>query len=141
VCISFLSLLQSYKVLLSRQLLIEGVIIFLVTIFVVFSYFVPVDLSDELSPIAKWLNIFYPLGDVLFITIALSALRVYGGKMRMNLFIFILGLIAQAMGDISFINRNSTGIYWNGDISDSIFMVSGFILSLGIIQTIEDLEK
>ena len=84
---------------------------------------------------AKFLNIVYPAADSLLTALAITILRTEKGIAdHPNILFFVFSFIVLAAADTVFSFRSSAGIYWNGDISDLLFAVSGFLTSWGILS-------
>ena len=82
------------------------------------------------------LAILYPLGDVaiLLSTVLIFVLsyKFLGGKYRVPILVLLVGFILNYIGDVIFVFTTTTGAYFNGHISDLIYVLMIFVLSLGI---------
>ncbi len=115
-----------------KRYLIDSIIIVSLSTVAVFGFFSQPDLSADLPVLEKILNVVYPAGDVLLVSIASLALRIYKGKIPMSLLVLIVGLLLKTVADFMFSYLAAANLYWNGDISDVTFTFAGFCMSWGI---------
>lgn len=120
------------------QHLFEVMAIFFVSAIVIVGFLNTPDSTVGLPVLTKIFNIWYPLGDSLMIAIAYLVFRAGRDKFQTGMLILILGLLIQVFADLIFTYRSATQIYWNGDVSDILFAVSGFILSTGVLTIFFD---
>ncbi len=132
-------MMKIYQNLISRNVIRDSAIIAIVSLVGIYSFFARPDISSDLSLIEKIINIYYPFGDVLTITIALVAIRIGSGKIHPSLYIFAFGMMLQGTADLLFLYRTSIGVYWNGDIADTFFACSAFFTSIGLFEIINSL--
>lgn len=94
-----------------------------------------VDLSD---PLKVFLDFGYPLGQAIFISIAILAYslsrKILGGIMRNKILVLIAALLAQYLADFNFIFQNSRGTWINGGYGDYIYLLAYFVMTIGLIQ-------
>lgn len=93
-----------------------------------------IDLSGDAS--SNLLAILYPLGDV---SILLSTVLVFilsykflGGRYKIPILILLLGFTLNYIADVIFVFTTTTGTYFNGHISDFLYVVMLFTLSMGL---------
>lgn len=134
-CWNFLSMVATH---VRVQHLFEVMAIFFVSAVVIVGFLNTPDTSPGLSILTKIVNIWYPLGDSLLIALSYLVFRAGRDKFQTGMLILIIGLLVQVSADLIFSYRTSTNVYWNGDISDMLFAVSGFILSFGILNVFFD---
>ncbi len=83
------------------------------------------------------LDIAYPLGDVLSLTIAaiISGLsfNYMGGKYILDIISILLGLGVMFFADFIFSYTTTVGTFYNGNFGDLIFTVGLFLLSYGVL--------
>jgi hypothetical protein len=120
------------------QYAFEVLAIFFVSAIIIIGFLNTPDTSSGAGALARIFNIWYPLGDSLLISLSYIVFRAGRDKFRSGVFILILGLLVQVFADIIFSARSGAGTYWNGDISDILFAVSGSVLSLGIMTIFFD---
>lgn len=131
----FLSMVASH---VQIQHLMEVMGIFFISAVVIVGFLNAPDTTAGLPVLTKIFNIWYPLGDSLLIAVSYLIFRAGRGKFQTGIFILMLGLLVQVFADLIFSYRTSVSVYWNGDVSDILFAVSGFILSLGIMTIFFD---
>jgi hypothetical protein len=134
-------LLKIYQTLITRRVIRDAVIILILSFAVIFGFFARPDVSEGLPLIQKIINVYYPFGDVIITSMALIALRIGGGKIHFSLYIFALGMVLQTAADLFFTYRNAVGTYWNGDISDLLYTLSAYFISVGIFEIINSLNQ
>lgn len=134
-CWNFLSMVAAH---VHVQHLFEVMAIFFVSALVIVGFLNTPDTSPGLSVLTKIFNIWYPLGDSLLISLSYLVFRAGRDRFQSGIFILILGLLVQVFADLIFSYRTSLTAYWNGDVSDILFAVSGFVLSLSIITIFFD---
>lgn len=120
------------------QYVLEMLGIFFVSAIVIVGFLNVPDTTSTLSAFTKIINLWYPLGDCLLITVSYLIFRAGKGKFQTGILILILGLLVQVFADLIFSYRTGANIYWNGDISDILFAVSGGTISFGIITLFYD---
>ncbi len=130
--ISFWHYFDLLKVDLKINNLLESVFIILVTYVVMFFVLFEPDYSRDMSIVEIIANYIYPLADSVALSIALVIIRVTGVSNIGALCIFssILFLI---VGDVLFSMRSASGTYWNGDITDLMYLFSAVFQILGLI--------
>jgi hypothetical protein len=134
-------LLRIYQSLITKKLLRDSIIISIISFLIIFGFFARPDISEHTTLIQKIINVYYPFGDVVTLSLALIALRIGGGKMHPSIYIFSFGLLLQTAADLLFAYRNAEEIYWNGDISDLLFTCSAYFISIGLFETIHSLTQ
>lgn len=138
--IGFWYLLRMYRALLTRRLALELAGALIITWGIILLFIGPPDFN-ETNMIARTLNFVYPFGDAVLVSLAFVTFRTGGGKVDKSILAFVGGMILLATADTLFTYRNNMGIYWNGDITDLLFSLSGFMLSWGVIRTINSFVK
>jgi hypothetical protein len=78
-------------------------------------------------------NTAYTAGDAILLTLSIAALTSLGGSLGRAVFCIMLGAAIAALADMYYVNRTINDTYWNGDISDGLFALSGFIESSALI--------
>lgn len=138
--VSFWYYFDLLKIDLKINNLLESVFIILITYIVMFFLLFEPDYSRSMSVPEIITNYLYPLADAVALSIALVIIRTTGVKNSGILFIFfsILFLIA---GDILFSIRSTANTYWNGDISDLMYLFSAGFQIFGIIFVYFEKEK
>lgn len=134
-------LLKIYKALISPAIIRDSIIIIVISFIVIFTVFSRFDLLSDISFFQKFVNVYYPFGDAVIISLTLIALRIGGGKLHPSLYILTFGLLMQSVADLLFNYRNLIEAYWNGDIADLFFSFGGYFMSLGMFEIINNLSQ
>ena len=83
------------------------------------------------------LDIAYPLGDFMGVTIAtvISGLsfRYMGGKYTFDIVAILLGLVVMTAADFVFSYTTTVGTYYNGNFGDLMLTTGLFLLSFGVL--------
>lgn len=128
-------MIRSFGSEITRKLTVEGVLVFVVFFSLLYVFLNQTSLGTSVPALARLLNVAYPLADSILITLAITVLRTEKGiATHPNILYFVLAFFLLATADTLFSYRSSTGMYWNGDISDFLFSVSGFITALGFLS-------
>jgi hypothetical protein len=84
-----------------------------------------------------FLDIVYPLGDFVGLTIAIIvsglSFKYLGGKYLPDIIAILLGLLAMYVGDVVFSYTTTVGTYYNADFGDLILATGTFLLSYGVL--------
>lgn len=83
-----------------------------------------------------FLDILYPVGDVVILTTALivgTSFKFFGGKYKLSIYAFLLGFCFQYIGDFLFSYTTTTGTYYTGGIPDLFFTIGLSLLTFGLL--------
>jgi len=144
VALGSLHLMEMAHVRITHQGIRDSSIVIITTYICVFFLFYQPDLSSNLPWQTVVFNLFYPLTDALLISLAFILIRVIRGSFLIPSLFLTMSLIVMSVGDMLFSYRNTHGLYWNGDISDVLFLVSGYLMMSAIfllVQTAEQISK
>jgi hypothetical protein len=130
------NLLRVYGVALSKKIYFEALVIFTLAATLIVTVIVPPDLSAKLPILVRALNLYYPLGDSMLITLGIMMVRLTQGKIHNSFFFFLVALFSMAAADFLFSYRTTAGTYYNGDLSDIFYALSGLMFTLGIIRIV-----
>lgn len=93
-----------------------------------------IDLSGGI--LSTLLAFLYPLGDVSILLTSMLVLglsyKFLGGQYKFSILILIFGFILNYIADVIFVFTTTVGTYFNGNISDLLYVIMLFILSIGI---------
>ncbi len=93
---------------------------------------------DWSNPLSVLLDLGYPLGQALYVSIALLVFLfsrdVLGGIMRRPIFLFILALVAQYISDFTFLYQVSRELYIPEGINDLMYFISYFLMAISLIS-------
>jgi hypothetical protein len=83
------------------------------------------------------LDIAYPLGDYIALTIAIVisglSFRYLGGKYLIDIVAILLGLAVMFVGDFVFSYTTTVGTFYNGNFGDMILTMGLFLLTFGVL--------
>lgn len=93
---------------------------------------------DWSAPLRTFLDFGYPLGEAIYVSIAiialLSARTMLGGIMRTPILVVIFALIAQYVAEFNFLEQAHNGTWINGGYGDALYLLSYFIMSVSLIK-------
>ena len=110
-----------------------SLIIVLLVFFIVFFIFNKPTIDNSQPVLTTLLNFFYPLSDSFLIALGIISFTAVG-QISYGMFSIITALFFMAAGDITFSYRQTNKIYWNGDISDLLFLISVIFMITGIYR-------
>lgn len=91
-----------------------------------------------LVPVTIFLDFGYPLGEAIYISLALLAFllsrKILGGVMKYKILILLLALSIQYLCDFTFLYQVSKGTYVSGGINDLMYLISYFVMTLGLLE-------
>jgi len=112
----------------------EIFIVALVIMLITHSFMNSVSTSAPDSPLELILNFAYPALDAIMISLTLAAIRSQYGRLQPMLLYFIISFIMLTFGDTIFGYQTSLGTYWNGNLVDIFFAISGYFYAMGIVN-------
>lgn len=90
------------------------------------------------DPIRTFLDFGYPLGEAIYISLAiityLLSRNFLGGVMKSRILIFIAAFVVQYIADFNFLYQSSRGTWVNGGYGDYLYFLAYFVMTLGLIQ-------
>lgn len=93
---------------------------------------------DFNNPLTMFLDFAYPLGQAIYVSIALLiyflSRNLLGGLMRGKILFIVLALIMQFLADFIFLLQASKGTWYAGGLNDYMYLVSYFFMTLAILQ-------
>jgi hypothetical protein len=93
---------------------------------------------DWTNPIKVFLDFGYPLGDAIYVGIAilvfLSSKAILGGIMKASIWMLIFALFLQFIGDFSFLYLSYYSTVHPAGINDFIVMIAYFFMNLALIK-------
>lgn len=97
------------------------------------------------NPIKIFLDFGYPLGQAVYISLAiltyLLSKGVLGGIMKGRILFILFALLVQFLSDYTFLYQSSRGIWRVGEINDYMYLIAYFMMTLGLIQLKTVLDK
>ncbi|MEO5635225.1 MAG: hypothetical protein ABIS26_00540 [Candidatus Paceibacterota bacterium] len=110
-------------------------IVLLVLSYLIFLKDYEFDWSQKLK---VFLDFAYPLGQALYIAIAilvfLLSKKILGGMMRKPIMFIIIALIIQFISDFTFLYQATNNLYIPEGVNDCMYFISYFFMSLSLIQ-------
>lgn len=93
---------------------------------------------DTANPVKAFLDIGYPMGEIIPVSIALLTLtlshHLLGGTMRNRIRYLVFAFFFQFLTEYTFLYIVGAGLFTDGGISDLMYLTSYTIMSLGIIS-------
>lgn len=106
----------------------------------VLSYFVFLkDYQLDMNNLLKtFLDFGYPLGEAIYISVALLTYslsrKLLGGVMRGAILLLIAAFVVQYIADYNFLRQSSDLTWVNGGYGDYLYFVAYFLLALGLLK-------
>lgn len=126
-------LLKSIRFRLDAKTFAKIIIPPIAVLTLLFPVFIYGKLAEEAPLMTKFLNVVYPLGDVLFLSLAFVILTLsYGSTLFKSLSILSLGFIVEALADFAFSYTTAAGLYYTGYWTDTLFCLAFFIIGVGL---------
>ncbi len=120
---------------ITKKLSFEGLIVFVLFFAILYAFLNQTSLGETLPFWERFLNLAYPFADSLLIASAITLLRTEKGvSSHPNILYFVFAFLILAAADTMFSYRSSNDLYWNGDIADFLFALSGFLSGLGFLS-------
>ncbi|HCI05705.1 TPA: hypothetical protein DEX28_03075 [Patescibacteria group bacterium] len=127
--------IKFFKPLLTPKIIRDSVLLAVLATGFSFYVFNP-SLSPELGFWEKFFNLAYPVGDSIIMSMAFMMFRIGVGRMQPGFLVFLGGLSVMIVADFAFAIQTSKEVYWNGSISDLLFIISIFIINLSMIMVV-----
>lgn len=93
---------------------------------------------DGSSTLKIFLDFMYPLGQALYVSIAILTLifsrKYLGGIMKKPVLFFLIALIVQYVSDFNFLFHASRQTWYVGGYGDFLYLCAYFLMSLSIIK-------
>ena len=93
---------------------------------------------DWSSPVVVLLDFGYPLGEAIFVSLALSAYiltkKTLGGIMRSKVVFVLFALVVQYLTDTFFLYRTMNDTWYAGGLSDFLYLISYFLMALSLLK-------
>lgn len=103
---------------------------------------------DWSQPLTIFLDFGYPLGQSIYIAIALLTYllsrKMLGGVMKKRVFLIMIALFIQFCADFIFLYQANNGEWLAAGINDLIYFIGYFVMTLGLVQlnvVFEELKK
>lgn len=93
---------------------------------------------DWHKPLTVFLDFGYPMGQAIYISLAVTAYllsrRMLGGIMRSGILIVILALVVQYFSDFTFLYQSSRGTWLQGRWNDLSYCVAYFVMATAMVK-------
>lgn len=104
-------------------------------IYLLLSSFLDIQTTQIGLPVlTQILNYTYPIADAILIGLCIITLRSQIGHLNPQLLYFIFGFATLALGDTLFSYQTTIETYWNGNIADLCYAISGYFILMGTIS-------
>ena len=121
---------KSYKVI--------AVVVPVVILAVSYMVFINGQEFDLTQPLTAALNVGYPLGEAIYISLAVVAYllssRLLGGIMKAGILSIIVALVIQYISDFTFLYESSRGTYLAGEFADLFYLIAYFAFALAMVK-------
>ncbi len=93
---------------------------------------------DWSNPIKVFLDFGYPLGEAIYISLAIATYiltrGVLGGIMKSKILFILFALCIQFLADYTFLYQTSKGTWVDSGMNDFTYFVAYFVMTIGLIQ-------
>jgi hypothetical protein len=93
---------------------------------------------DFSKPVTVFLDFGYPMGQAIYISIAITAYllsrKLLGGVMKSGIVLIILALFIQYVSDSTFIYQSSRGTWLSGKYDDLFYLIAYFTMATAMIK-------
>lgn len=97
--------------------------------------FVQSKIAENVDLFTKFLNIMYPVGDIMFLSLALVILSIsLGGVIFKPLAIMCLGFIFEATADFLFSYYTTLGTYYTGHWVDTLWALAFLLMGISMSE-------
>ena len=124
--------MKSIKYQFKFSSILEIIVVALVILLLSHSFMVSAAPTTSSTLLETVLNFLYPTLDAILISMTLAAIRSQVGRVHPMLLLFMATFITLTFGDTIFAYQTSQDVYWNGNIVDVFFSLTGFFMALGI---------
>lgn len=93
---------------------------------------------DTSHPLTVFLDFGYPMGQAIYISIAITAYllsrKLLGGFMKKGILLVILALSVQYVADFMFIYQSNRGTWLTGRLDDLLYLIAYFVMATAMIK-------
>lgn len=93
---------------------------------------------DWSNPLVVFLDFGYPLGQAIYISIAILTYvmcrKMLGGIMRSRIILVLIAFLLQYVADFTFLYQNSTGTWSGGRINDYMYLVAYTAMTIAVLE-------
>lgn len=124
---------------------VQVIIIPLAILFIGYYLFLQGYEFDWSNPIKVLLDFGYPLGQAIYISLALLTFllshKVLGGIMKSVILFILFAFFIQFLADYNFLYQVSKGTWLKNGYGDYLYLIAYFLMTLGLIQLKTVLDK
>lgn len=117
---------------------VQGILIPLVILLASYLFFLREYEFDFSNPLIIILDFGYPLGQAIYISIAILTYvlskKILGGLMRPKILFILIALFVQYIADYNFLYQAHQGTWSNGGYGDFIYLITYLFMTIGILQ-------
>jgi hypothetical protein len=116
-------------------------------VILIFSYalFLSSYTFDWSSPLRIFLDFGYPLGEALYVSIAVLALilsrNILGGVMKSPLTFLMMALVAQYFAEFNFLYQVANSTWTNGGYGDFLYTFAYFLMAISLVKIYRTLKQ
>lgn len=140
IATAFIFLLIMVKPAMTKQRIAEVVGFFIMSFTLIYLLIRP-EIPVQRMTVTNILDITYPLGDVIMLTLALLGFRLAGEKIRSILLLFIGSMMIDVGADILFSYTTKSGYYFNGSFIDLLYVFSAWLLLCGTLSIVRNFSS
>lgn len=100
---------------------------------------------DPTQPLKTFLDFGYPLGQAVYVSLAISvyllARNIFGGTLKKPITFLLLALAVQYIADYIFLYQSNRGIFVGGGSSDYIYLIAYFTMAIALVYIGNILQK
>ena len=110
------------------------------TVILIFSYafFLSGYTFDWSSPLRIFLDFGYPLGEAMYVSLAVLALilsrNILGGVMKSSLTFLMMALVVQYFADFNFLYQAAGATWINGGYGDFLYTFAYFLMAISLVK-------
>lgn len=123
-----------YKSSITKARLWSSIILGLVAGFGMYLLTGAPELTDTTSFVTTAFDVFWGLSAAITSAVAVTVMRLVGGQIYRGMFVLTLAVLVKAVADVLFTIRVAEGIYWNGDISDILYVIAWGMLAYTVLE-------
>ena len=110
-----------------------------------YAFFLHGYVFDWTHPVQVLLDFGYPLGEAMYVALALLALvlsrNILGGIMRTPLTFLMMALVVQYFADFNFLTQAYAGTWINGGYGDFVYTFAYFLMAISLAKIADTLAR
>lgn len=126
-------LLKNFNLAFDRRTVLKLMLLPSAVFLVVYLLFLQSKLVEDVPALTKLLDVAYPVGDAVVLSLTLVVLSLLrGGKLFKPISLLCVGFILEAIADFSFSWMTSAGTYYTGNWIDVLYAIGFFFIGAGM---------